>query len=433
MLVTSVLLALALAGAAVVGYLDARLSSEAVIRSRAFDTLASTRRSLRLLGPPSTETALDLVDDMADEGLRYLAIVDGLGRVHTEAGRPSLPMPTTERLAALQQAPDIAIGPRLVQVVDRLKRTARPRQLARLRRRSGARGMDDFLQGWERWHKMGDRYVVIEFEPEVARSIERRALTNLLLSLAATALLLVGAFVFWRQWWREDEFEALMAADAHLKKLGEMAAILGHEIRNPLASLKGHAQLLTTKLDEGPSRKKAELVVDEAVRIERLTQQILDFARTGSLQLETTDLHQVLAAAADGVGDRRVVLPTPDGAEPCPLLLQLDRMRLEQVFTNLFRNGLGGGEGDVTVTVARTTDGGAVVEVRDRGPGVPADEREAIFEPFHTGRLQGTGLGLTVARRIVEGHGGTIVVTDADGGGALFRVTLPGGGGRTGP
>src|SRR5690606_13236282 len=111
-------------------------------------------------------------------------------------------------------------------------------------------------------------------------------------------------------------------------------------------------------------------------------------------------------------------------AERAPSTWRLDGERMRQVLTNLLENAVQAGDGEVVAAVARV--GGLLVfEVRDRGEGIPAEELGRIFEPFYTRRLHGTGLGLAVARRLVELHGGTIIADNVPGGGALFRVTVP--------
>jgi signal transduction histidine kinase len=100
---------------------------------------------------------------------------------------------------------------------------------------------------------------------------------------------------------------------------------------------------------------------------------------------------------------------------------------MHQVLTNMLDNALAvTSPPDRVEVTASFGDGSLVLTVRDRGPGIPATERQQIFEPFHTTKTRGTGLGLAVAKRIVEMHGGSVIVRDADGGGALFRISVPG-------
>ena len=432
LLAMNVLLAATLVGSAVIGYLDARQSREAVIRARAFDMLASTRRTLRSLGKPSKEMAQELFGEMAPQGLTYLLVVDFKGNRPFEAGLPKHQIPSREVLKKIKEEPLIVPskdGP--VQIIDRLKpkRTRKERIRMRQFMRRGGDGHHfprehAMRERWQRWQRPSAHYLLLEFEPVVANSIERRAVMNLLICCVGALVLFIGVIIFWRQWVREESYIETLSRDEQLKRLGEMSAILGHEIRNPLASLKGHAQLLVEKLKDGEERtkNKADIIVKEAVRIERLTQQILDFAKTGSLSLMAIDPCEILQEAATEVGEDKVRLELPEECSPC----MLDRDRLVQVVTNLIRNGLEAQPtaGKVQVSLRKGKDN-IVFEIRDEGPGVDTDAAGHIFEPFQTGRVHGTGLGLTVAKRIVEGHEGTISVENHPGGGAVFRVELP--------
>jgi two-component system sensor histidine kinase HydH len=200
-----------------------------------------------------------------------------------------------------------------------------------------------------------------------------------------------------------------------------MSATLAHEIRNPLASLKGNAQLLARALPEGErSRSKADRVVEEAIRLETLTNGLLEFARTGVIHREPIDPAALLRDAAAAVGDGRVVLQDGGAPEAWPL----DRERMHQVLTNLLENAAQAADTPVEARVAGER-GQLVYVVRDRGAGIADDDLPRVFEPFFSRRVRGTGLGLAVAKRLVELHGGTIAARNAPGGGAEFTVTLP--------
>jgi two-component system sensor histidine kinase HydH len=238
----------------------------------------------------------------------------------------------------------------------------------------------------------------------------------------ATALLLLALAVVLVRWSLRREAAVRAVEQArHLANLGQMSAVLAHEIRNPLASLKGNAQLLARALPEGErSRAKADRVVEEAVRLEHLTNDLLAFARSGEIHPTPTDPVELVRAAASAVAPGRIEVIDDDAPRTWPV----DGERLRQVLVNLFDNAVALSERPVTATVGRAGSALRLV-VRDHGPGLPDGDAAKIFEPFFTTRTRGTGLGLAVCKRLVEAHGGTIAAAPADGGGAAFTILLP--------
>ncbi len=228
-----------------------------------------------------------------------------------------------------------------------------------------------------------------------------------------------------------------------LAALGEMAATVAHEIRNPLGGIAGYATLLLRDLSaDDPRRRHVMSIVDGADRLESVVTGLLLLAReeqpertVGDLNELVEDLHLYAMEELHRAGSaiRCRFRPLPDGAP-----LRFDRNRLPLLFRNLFRNAVdhqpGGGELSVTITARR---GGRVpwlgdvrvpryeITVDDRGPGVPADQREAVFRPFVTTRPGGTGLGLAIARKIARAHGGDVVCRARPKGGARFIAVLP--------
>ena len=266
-------------------------------------------------------------------------------------------------------------------------------------------------------------YVVFEFVPEVATEMRSRALATLGMSSAAALLLAVVALVSWNKSRHAEQLASTLARDQHLKSLGRMSAVLSHELRNPLAALKGHAQLLLERLEpEHAGRAGAEHVIREARRLETLANQILDFARLGTITRMPENPEAVARAAIDSVGcaDVRltVAADVPNWA--------LDRVRIEQVLVNLIRNAVQASHPGSPIEVALTSDDRQLVFcVRDFGPGLPPGDEARVFEPFYTGWVQGTGLGLAIAKQIVEAHGGHIEGSTHAQGGALFCVVIP--------
>ncbi len=214
-----------------------------------------------------------------------------------------------------------------------------------------------------------------------------------------------------------------------LAALGEMAAGLAHEIRNPLGGIALYASMLERELTEHPKAGQAASRITGGVRsLERLVSEILDFAQDHPLERQACSMSDILSALEDGArswaeqsGGRLVIEPTAGDCE-----IDCDRHRLHQVLLNLVINGLqaAGSGGCVRITAARRADGVEIC-VLDDGPGIPDDCLHKIFNPFFTTKASGTGLGLAIVHRLIEAHGGTIRAGNRPEGGAKFVILLP--------
>ena len=154
--------------------------------------------------------------------------------------------------------------------------------------------------------------IVIEFEPLVAGQLLDRAIRSLILGALAAGLLMLTALFFWRATLRQEADERTMEEQRRLSTLGELSAVLAHEIRNPLASLKGHAQLLAERTaDDAPERGRVDRIVTEAQRLEALTTDLLDFVRTGPLDLAPVNLEDLLRSATSRSGAMTFVWTFP--------------------------------------------------------------------------------------------------------------------------
>jgi signal transduction histidine kinase len=222
-----------------------------------------------------------------------------------------------------------------------------------------------------------------------------------------------------------------------LAALGQLSAGLAHEIRNPLGVIKGSAELLNQKLavSDPLSQELAGFIYVEVNRLSALVGRFLDFARPSQLALHAENLVEVMeqslkTAAQQGATARINV--HRDFAPDLPPVLA-DRELCEQAFNNLLSNaceamGAQGGELRIRVHPAVSSHdetGEVVVEIEDTGPGVPADVKEQIFNPFFTTKKTGVGLGLAIVSKIVDAHGGTLTLASPPGQGACFRMTFP--------
>ncbi|MEM9492882.1 MAG: histidine kinase dimerization/phospho-acceptor domain-containing protein, partial [Myxococcota bacterium] len=177
---------------------------------------------------------------------------------------------------------------------------------------------------------------ILEFEPLVAQATIDRAQRTLIISILIALTLLIAAGLAFRWLRRREQLEDKLAHERQLAKLGEMSAVLAHELRNPLASLKGHAQLLSESLPEGRAQAKADRVVNEALRLENLTSDLLAFVRTGSISRRPVDPVSVVRSAVEELDAERVEIY--DDLAPAEWSLDPDRMH--QVLSNLLHNAV---------------------------------------------------------------------------------------------
>ena len=387
-------------------------ASEAVRCGQADAVEQAVRAELADLdGVPTAPDLGKILHELHDDGLRYLAMVEGRGQLEIIAAAGA----AVGTGGANLLPPRRQVGCKIDEVGGRLRM-----ELRSLRRLKAGGGTPRF---------------VIEVEPVQAKALREAASLTLAVGALAAAALLGVAFVLIRREARRQADATARERERRLASLGEMSAVLAHEIKNPLASLKGNAQLLARMLPGGDKpRAKADRVVDEAMRLEQLTNDLLQFVRTGTINRAPADPAQLARDAAATV--RRKLDPTADdsqvvGSGPsitvdaghAPPAWSLDAGRIRQVLINLLDNAVAAGP---PVSVAlRHERGRLVIEVADRGPGVAEDDRDKIFEPFFTGKTQGTGLGLAIVQRVVELHHGTIAVYPNPGGGAMFRAEIP--------
>lgn len=231
---------------------------------------------------------------------------------------------------------------------------------------------------------------------------------------------------------RQEEQERLRD---RLAALGQMAASLAHEIRNPLASIDVTATLLRRRLSgRDEDARLVDKIVAEVARLNRTVTQSLEFARAlapeRSLQAIPPLVDQALDEALSRFPDHHVeVERLYDGETPVGVV---DGPLLRQVFVNLVVNAVEamGGRGQLTAVVRPVArperqPGAVEILIRDTGPGIPSEMLDKIFSPFITTKRDGSGIGLAVARKIVECHHGLIDVETTPGAGCAFRVRLP--------
>ncbi|MCB9915643.1 MAG: PAS domain S-box protein [Planctomycetes bacterium] len=223
---------------------------------------------------------------------------------------------------------------------------------------------------------------------------------------------------------QESEHQLLRA----LAEVGESAAVMAHEIKNPITAVNFALKAVADRLGED-SREVIEDLSDRMQHLERKLRGTLSFVRPLDLhpqRVETRELLGRVQALLKAEMTRAQVTLELDARSP-DLAFQADRARVEDVLVNLVRNAsqaVGAG-GRVVVSCRPAEPGQVELVVDDDGPGIPEDKRAHLFKPFVTTRSEGTGLGLAICRRIVEAHGGRVAIQDGPLGGARFVVRLP--------
>ncbi len=234
-----------------------------------------------------------------------------------------------------------------------------------------------------------------------------------------------------RQRERESHVATRLAHVDQLASLGQLAAGLAHEIKNPLAGIQGALELLRDETGEEATAKLYGEMLKELERVNAILQRLLESGRPAPLRLVRTDLARLLAETTEllrpSLRRRRVELRA-ESEQSLPEV-QLDTAKLRQVLVNLIQNAaeaMPEAGGHVTVRASGfPAQRSVVVTVEDDGPGIPAENLARLFEPFFTTKFAGTGLGLAISKSIVEQHGGRIEVSSEPGRGTTFLLLLP--------
>ena len=265
-----------------------------------------------------------------------------------------------------------------------------------------------------------------------AQGAQERALAR---QSERTTALLEGGFVAandrvqHEQEARLETLAQLRHAD-RLRTIGELAASVAHDLGTPMGTVSARAQMIANAdVDPTRARELAASIVEEIERMSKSIRTLLDHGRREGPQLAVTDARSlaedVLALLAPLAASRRVRLVLVDGPDTSA---KLDAAQVRHVLINLVTNAIDASPATQTVELrVSATNDRLLLEVDDRGAGIPADRMDRVFDPFFTTKPkgEGTGLGLSIARGIVQEHGGTLVVSARDGGGSTFVVDLP--------
>ena len=224
--------------------------------------------------------------------------------------------------------------------------------------------------------------------------------------------------------------ERSLAHSEKLAAIGELAARIAHEIRNPVTAARSLAQQLSRDPASPLNTEHAGLILTELERVERQVAALLRFARREEFRFEPVDLGELVRATVEEFRPQlEAAAITVELQWSAGLSVRADREKLRQVLINLLENAidaLGKVAGGRHLSVAACgTNGTATLRVTDSGPGVPTAALPQLFEPFFSLKANGTGLGLAIVKRTIEAHGGHIEAAHDDGAGMTFRIDLP--------
>jgi len=227
---------------------------------------------------------------------------------------------------------------------------------------------------------------------------------------------------------QERDLREQLRHKERLAALGQVAAGVAHEIRNPLATVRLRTQMTQRAAPDISVQQNCTIVLEEIERLNGIVEQLLFFSRPLKLTIESFDpivlVRECMESMTELLRDKEIHLRMQP--EETDILLRADRSKLRQVMDNVLSNAIDavGDKGIVDVRISRQ-DGLVTIECQDDGHGIPEEIRDRLFDPFFTTRSTGTGLGLSIAYEIVRAHEGTILVTPVAGTGTVVTIRLP--------
>jgi signal transduction histidine kinase len=255
----------------------------------------------------------------------------------------------------------------------------------------------------------------------VRRDLWLRGVIGLLATVSV-----VGFWLAWRNLARYSDLQLRLVRasqlTSHLKEMNLAAAGLAHETRNPLNIIRGLAQMIAKQPDAPAAiREKSRAIIEEADKVTAQLNEFINYSRPRELRQVALSLpaaiHEVIQALGHDLDEKKVRLEIAGDA----ITIEADEQLFRQALFNLVFNAIQAVPtgGEVRIVTSRQ----GTLEVRDNGPGVPAERRQEIFKPYFTTRREGTGLGLAIVRQIVLAHGWEIECLPNEPNGAIFRIT----------
>lgn len=220
--------------------------------------------------------------------------------------------------------------------------------------------------------------------------------------------------------------EGALRQQQSLAHLGRMAAVVAHEVRNPLAAMRGALQILQGRLTDAAPGAIIKEIIDRIDALTAIVQDLLLFARPAAPRFSTVAMDDLIRETVTLLEHDPQFAQVVVTVEPCACVVSVDLNQMKVVLTNLLINSAQAmnGQGEILIS-ARPSAEAHELQIRDTGPGMSEEVAAHLFEPFFTTKHQGTGLGLATARRVLEGHGGTLTFQSPSGGGTIAILRLP--------
>jgi len=228
---------------------------------------------------------------------------------------------------------------------------------------------------------------------------------------------------------REKTMQRRLHEAGRLAAMGKAVSGLAHDLKTPLIAIGGFSRLIQRNLGEdSPHREKLGIIVEEVQRLERMIKEMLDFSRPLELHRSHEDMSKVISqslAIVSNLAQERKVRVEWQSSQNLPLI-SFDAARMKQALINLLINAIEASPEEETVAVYSYQKGRKIIiDLSDRGCGIPAGKKEEIFPPFFTTKESGTGLGLPIAKKIIEAHQGYLEVLQNREKGVIFRIRIP--------
>ena len=257
-------------------------------------------------------------------------------------------------------------------------------------------------------------------------------LSSLIMALIFFALLVIvhkAETIIEQRSEEQRKLEEQLHLAERLAALGEMVAGVSHEIKNPLGIIQSTAELLSCMPDTGERQKQLSgVITEESIRLNRIVTEFLDFARSHDLYLQDFYLEDLIKKNISFLKPElikkgiEIIVDSGDR----PLKIQGDQDLLYRAFMNIFINAIQSIDGGGTITIRLKTEKGRYrIEIEDNGPGITQENLKKIFNPFFTTKEKGSGLGLPIVRKIIEGHNGIIEIESNEGSGTRVTIYLP--------